>query len=304
MPEFFLLQDLSKTSRALARGEEPVEPVDVLPALPDLSTFLGESLECATAASPRESRQDTMLAQKSKDGTICRSSENSSDVILDIMLDKKETSFHVAAEAPRMSLVKQRCAELELLRPFCEARDLMRASLVDPHDRDRSRLAFLVGENGGDRVARAHDASRKIVKSEVKLQTSVLLEFLAACDSCEQVLTDRVTGDWRRAKWLEAMKSAAETYLDRMRVLQKTQEELEQVWLSGSAVQHGPEEQVKQDEIDASPDPLDTTKLEVEHLGLLSEFLGEYPPSMSETFSFCHEDRQSMAGRLLLCVRG
>merc|ERR1719203_369384 len=127
------------------------------------------------------------------------------------MLDQLEASFHTASETPRSSFVKQRCAELELLRPFCEARDLMRASLADPEDRDRSQLASLVGEEDGARMARARSASEVIVKSEVKLPPDVLFEFLAACDSCEKVLNDHVSGDLTSpmTEWVEVMATAA-----------------------------------------------------------------------------------------------
>lgn len=288
--------------------------------MPSLSAFLGESPE--SIALPRPNRRATEFArcsgrQSKSVGALTAGKKRNSlpetsskGLKLDVMLDRLEHSFHTAVETPTTSTVKKRCSELELVQPFREARDLMKTSLSDKGDRDRSQLAALIGENGGARVARARSASEEIVRSDVKIPTSVLLEFLATCDSCEQVLKDRANCDtWRRAQWLQAMRSAAEHYLARQRTAQKRQEELEESWLKANAVNHEPQEEADE-EADAGaakapglpdlPDLPDLTDLETEQLGLLSEFLGEYPPTLDEIFS--QQRRTAMMGRLMQCM--
>lgn len=244
------------------------------------------------------------------------------DVAMDGMLERLEGSFHAAVETPKGS-VRQRRMELELIEPFVQARDLMRASLVDKRDRDRSQLAALVGESGSSRVARARRASQEIVKSDVRLPANVLLGFLAACETCEQVLNDRTSGDAKCGQWLEAMRGAAAHYLVRMRAMQKKQEELEESGLMVDSVLSAAEQDRTSDgTLEQAPARvMDRSDLATENgllsellgecppsvskhlateMGLLSEFLGEYPPSLSETFRV--KRQEGMLDRLLQCM--
>lgn len=291
-PGVIFLQDLSQASRALARGEKPT----TMPALPCLSAFLGETPEAIALPRPGRSSEKAgrKRISKSMDSPLGRrgTSTASSKDVMGIVIDRLE-SFHAAT--PR-SFVKQRRAELELVQPFMEARDLMHASLTDKGDRDRKQLAALVGESGGS-ISRARAASEEIVKSNVKLPTNVLLEFLAACDACEQVLSDRVTGGALRGKWLQGMRGAAEHYLARMRASQK--QELEESWLQANAFSESehahPQQNICPPMFESGMD----NHFEAQ-FGLLSEFLGESPPSLSDIFS--RERQAGMMGRLMQCM--
>lgn len=91
----------------------------------------------------------------------------------------------------------------------------MMASLTDPEDRDRSRLAALMVGDETPRIARARSASDQVEQTtQLKLPPDVLRAFVAACDSCERVLADSTKGEQlRRVQWLDTMKRAAEAYL-------------------------------------------------------------------------------------------
>lgn len=209
-----------------------------------------------------------------------------------------------AVDVSRMSIVKQRRAEFEMMQPFCEARDLMLASLSDPKDRDRSKLASLFGEKAPV-ISRARTASEQMAQSELKLPTNVLRDFMAACDACERVLKDRASGEQqqRRAQWLEQMKRAAETYIEKVEAPQKTQGDVEATTVraasSSATLEEGNHGDESEDEgstvapgsiVSEDGAPLEELAMldeeEASELGLqmLEDFLGESAPSFVEAF--------------------